>query len=115
MSDVCRREVLGATLVYTAGGRMGVDRPNVLMIAVDDLRPELGCQGRTHVHSPNMDCLRHMGLLRRLGYGQRALGRTENGVTVARFWPGPVGLECLPCVRRIPVGWPLRRSGEPEP
>ena len=31
--------------------------PNVLFIAVDDLRPELGCYGRTQIHSPAMDSL----------------------------------------------------------
>ena len=29
--------------------------PNVLMIAVDDLRPELGCYGASHIYSPNID------------------------------------------------------------
>ncbi len=32
-------------------------RPNVLFIAVDDLRPELNCYGRSHIHSPNLDAL----------------------------------------------------------
>lgn len=39
------------------------DRPNVLFIAVDDLRPELGCYGRQHIHSPNIDRLATSGVL----------------------------------------------------
>jgi len=31
------------------------ERPNVLFIAVDDLRPELGCYGETHIKSPHLD------------------------------------------------------------
>ena len=31
--------------------------PNVLFIAVDDLRPELNCYGQDHIISPNLDRL----------------------------------------------------------
>jgi|GEM_PF-7002582 len=34
---------------------------NVLFIVVDDLRPELGCYGKTWVHSPAMDALDRYG------------------------------------------------------
>lgn len=37
------------------------DRPNVLFIAVDDLRPEIGCYGMPHIHSPNIDRLASTG------------------------------------------------------
>lgn len=36
-------------------------RPNVLFIAVDDLRPELNCYGKNYIHSPNIDRLAAMG------------------------------------------------------
>lgn len=34
-----------------------VETPNILFIAVDDLRPELACYGMNHIHSPNIDRL----------------------------------------------------------
>lgn len=37
-------------------------KPNVLFIAVDDLRPELGCYGQAHIKSPNIDNLASNGL-----------------------------------------------------
>ena len=39
------------------------ERPNILMIAVDDLRPQLKCYGVGQVHSPNMDRLAAQGVL----------------------------------------------------
>ena len=39
------------------------DRPNVLFIAVDDLRPELKCYGKQHIHSPHIDKLAESGTL----------------------------------------------------
>ena len=38
-------------------------RPNVLFIAVDDLRPKLACYGETEIHSPNIDRLAKSGVL----------------------------------------------------
>ncbi|WP_146532743.1 sulfatase [Rubripirellula reticaptiva] len=35
---------------------------NVLMIAVDDLRPELACYGASSIHSPNIDRLARQGV-----------------------------------------------------
>ena len=38
-------------------------QPNVLFIAVDDLRPELGIYGTSQVHSPNIDAIAENGTL----------------------------------------------------
>lgn len=35
--------------------------PNILFIAIDDLRPELGCYGSEHIKSPNIDKLAESG------------------------------------------------------
>jgi len=40
---------------------MTQDKPNVLFIFSDDLRPELGCYGCEHIHSPNIDRIAAMG------------------------------------------------------
>jgi iduronate 2-sulfatase len=42
--------------------KQSAQRPNVLFIAVDDLRPELNCYGETHIHSPNIDKLASEGI-----------------------------------------------------
>ncbi|AQT67688.1 Choline-sulfatase [Anaerohalosphaera lusitana] len=56
--------VLGA--VGGSSGKKG--KPNVLFIAVDDLRPELGCYGQGHIKSPNIDRLADTGTLFRRAY-----------------------------------------------
>ena len=50
-------------LALPAASSIAADRPNVLFIAVDDLRPELKCYGRQHIHSPNIDRLAAEGVL----------------------------------------------------
>lgn len=44
--------------------------PNILFIAVDDLRPELNCFGKSHIHSPNIDRLAASGMMFQRTYCQ---------------------------------------------
>jgi Sulfatase len=48
-------------------------RPNVLFIAVDDMRCDLGCYGVKHVLSPNLDRLAASGVLLNRAYCQQAV------------------------------------------
>ncbi|MCX6171524.1 MAG: sulfatase [Flavobacterium sp.] len=48
-------------------------RPNVLFIAVDDLKPLLGCYGNTLVKTPNIDRLAKMGTVFLNNYCQQAV------------------------------------------
>jgi arylsulfatase A-like enzyme len=54
-------------------GSVASRRKNVLFIAVDDLRPELGCYGHPIVKSPNIDALAASGLLFERTYCQQAV------------------------------------------
>lgn len=49
------------------------NRPNIVFIAIDDLRPELGCYGSKIAITPNMDKFAKMGLMFNKAYCQQAI------------------------------------------
>jgi iduronate 2-sulfatase len=60
--------VLPLLLVVAPTDAADQAKPNVLFIAVDDLRPQLGCYGRQQMHSPNIDRLAAGGFRFRRAY-----------------------------------------------
>jgi arylsulfatase A-like enzyme len=49
------------------------ERPNILFVAVDDLRPEFGAYGASYVKSPNLDRIAKAGLTFTRAYCQQAV------------------------------------------
>jgi len=49
--------LIACTFISNASEKQNIQNPNVLLICVDDLRPELGCYGNTYIKSPNIDHL----------------------------------------------------------
>jgi iduronate 2-sulfatase len=55
--------LLAAHASVLGASAQDVVKPNVLFLAVDDLRPELACYGKTHITSPNIDRLAKTGFV----------------------------------------------------
>eukprot|EP01065_Artemidia_motanka_P008387 TRINITY_DN14215_c0_g1_i1.p1 TRINITY_DN14215_c0_g1~~TRINITY_DN14215_c0_g1_i1.p1 ORF type:complete len:539 (+),score=166.32 TRINITY_DN14215_c0_g1_i1:50-1618(+) len=62
-----------AAVLGAAAAAAAAPATNVLMIAIDDQRPELGCYGAAHMHTPNYDRLAARSTLFERAYVQVAL------------------------------------------
>lgn len=61
------------SLLLPAGFCKAEEKPNILLILVDDLKPALGCYGDTHAITPNIDKLAQRGMRFNLAYCNQAV------------------------------------------
>ena len=64
---------LSAGALPVVAAETAPQKPNVLFIVVDDLRPELGCYGKDYIKSPNIDGLAKSGMVFNRAYCQQAV------------------------------------------
>ena len=83
--------LLAILLAWATAGQAG-DKPNILFIAVDDLRPELGCYGSEIAVTPNLDALASDGLLFNRAYCQQAICRPSRASLMTGSSTGNDGL-----------------------
>ena len=67
-------------------------RPNILFIAIDDLRPELGCYGNKGIHSPNLDMLATQGRCFLRAYCQEAICSPSRASLLTGSRPDTIGV-----------------------
>mgnify|MGYP001816295182 CR=1 FL=1 len=61
-----------ACCLSSCGAEEVDERPNILFVIVDDLRPELGCYGNTEIKTPNIDRFAQEAVVFTQAYSQAA-------------------------------------------
>lgn len=83
--------VLSLVLI-DASQAFGQAKPNILFIAIDDLRPELGCYGSPIAKSPHIDRLASEGLKFNRAYCQQAICSPSRASLMTGARPDTIGV-----------------------
>ena len=68
------------------------ERPNILLICVDDLRPELNCYGAGHIVSPHIDALADESVVFTRAYTQQAVCAPSRNTLMTGLRPDGLGI-----------------------
>lgn len=71
---------------------MKPDRPNILFIPVDDLRPQLGCYGQKQMATPHIDQLASEGVLFTNAYCQVPVCGASRASLLTGMRPSAIGI-----------------------
>ena len=90
--------LIAAVLLLVFAGRVdaATRAPNVLFIAVDDMRPDLGCYGNDLIKSPNIDALARRGTLFTRAYCQQAVCNPSRASAMTGLRPSTLNIYDLP-------------------
>jgi len=84
--------VLAILLLASPAAIRAADKPNVLLICVDDLKPLLGCYGAPLAQSPNIDRLAARGVLFERAYCNQAVCSPSRNSLMTGLRPQTIGI-----------------------
>ena len=87
-----RRTVAIVVVLFGVCSLRAAERPNVLLICVDDLKPMLGCYGDTTVKSPNIDALAARGVQFNRAYCNQAVCSPSRNALLTGLRPTTLGI-----------------------
>lgn len=87
---------VAALLLISPAALRAAEKPNVLLVCVDDLKPQLGCYGSPIIKSPNIDRLAKRGVLFERAFCNQAVCSPSRNSLLTGLRPQTIGIYDLP-------------------